>query len=658
MTTTRRIVAVLGAVALIGGATVAMLLRGGAPHEGQAPVVGRDAASAARPSFADDDPQPAPDADGTSAETLVPKPARITIRLPPHVRAAGEVLVSVTSERLGLLVARTVNPEAVWEDLPPGEYGLATPSPGWAVPEERLDLAPGARATVEMKPRNGIEGIVVGARSGRPVEDLSRLSVIGRVMDQDGLETARDLLTDAMHLPGGALRIAGLDLGDVDAVRFAAAAADEEAWFTDWMPMPPQPFWSDVLVPVAELVVHGRVTTVEPPQGPVRDATVVLVPPDVALRDVRFAGENLYLAPARPGDREPSLRGVAHTDGAGEFAMRTVHTATEARVLAWAPGRLPSLSPVVGVPLGDPPVEVNLALGHGGEVRVLVHAAARPTAEGTEVQVDEEPRRVSLEPLEGGLVSSTGALTEWLRRCDGALPGEVDYDARFTSVTPGEYLVSALLMSPERDDQGRVLRGRVVVTEGAFAQVELRWNDPASGVTLRGRAVLPADFELGESDVSLVRRGAPIDGATLPQAMDHLQPDGRFELSGVMPGEHVILIHAYDRTYADLAVGVAPVSVGDSPLPELRLDLSAPEIRVRAPADLRTWRVRLASQTASAELDALLALDYIGVKPADETGDARLFGLPPGRYTLKPTCEPPRNVEFEVGNGPLTIELR
>jgi hypothetical protein len=108
-----------------------------------------------------------------------------------------------------------------------------------------------------------------------------------------------------------------------------------------------------------------------------------------------------------------------------------------------------------------------------------------------------------------------------------------------------------------------------------------------------------------------------------------------------------------------LAFATTPLTVGSADVTDVQVDLTAPEVRVRAAPDLREQSLVLTGATGSAELDAILGLGHIALV-VPTFSEARIFGLRPGRYALAPRKDPERRTEFEVrvGETELSVNVR
>jgi hypothetical protein len=264
--------------------------------------------------------------------------------------------------------------------------------------------------------------------------------------------------------------------------------------------------------------------------------------------------------------------------------------------------------------------------------------------------------RAALEVAGGSEASGAGPVTSFLRQATSDTPGEAAFEAEFDGLIEGDYLVSALLVANGPDGASRTLRQKVAMPQCSRVQADLRPDDAPLGVHVRGRVLLPADFVLDESDVTLVRLGAPIDGATLPQSLSILRPDGSFDLPDAMPGEQLLAVHARTVGRDGLAFAMLPVSVGAADVTDLQIDLRAPQVHVLVAGDLIGQSIVLTSATGSAELDAILGLGHIAlVQP--EFSAASIFGLRPGRYALAPRKDPGRRTEFEVPAGQAAVSV-
>jgi hypothetical protein len=317
---------------------------------------------------------------------------------------------------------------------------------------------------------------------------------------------------------------------------------------------------------------------------------------------------------------------------------------------------MPALSEPFALPSDSNPAKVDVELIRGGLVHVVVHVPAQP---GEDVDgLELRPVRAALEVAGGSEASGAGPVTTFLRQATSDTPGEAAFEAEFDGLIEGDYLVSALLVANGPDGASRTLRQRVAMPQCSRVQADLRPDDAPLGVHVRGRVLLPADFVLDDSDVTLVRLGAPIDGATLPQSLSILRKDGSFDLPDVLPGAQVLAVRARNLDRDRLAFATTPLTVGKADVTDVQVDLTTPEVRVRAVPELREQSLVLTGATGSAELDALLGLGHIALVVRNYYGgDARIFGLRPGRYALAPRKAPERKTEFEVGAGAGMVDV-
>jgi len=656
---TKRIVA--GGAILLAAALIALLLHGPAAPDAVVPQNLSRAADgpADLPSFQSDVPPPvevpAARAEALSAP-LVPGRASLTVRLPREVQAADPVPVGLAATDGSWSATGEVRAAASWMDLTPGDYLLAVHAPGWSAPQPRLALGSFETVEVQLVPTNRLQGVVVEARSRRAVEDV-RLVVDVSLRQPEGFKATRSLFGGQVHLPDGAFDLAGFDLTNVDTVRVSAEVAHAEPASSGWLPIPTGPFWSGLVLELPDAAVRGRVTAAEHPHVELPFANVALVPSDVTPRDVRFGDGEMLLAPAAlgAGARPPLAQVIADEHGA--YALRHALPG-QARLLAWLSGRVPTLSAPFELPSGPGAVDVDLELPLGGTIRVVVHMPLVAPAEGGEALPREVAIRIALEPLD---LSGAGQVSSRAEACDGDAPGEGTNGASFAGLAAGDYLVSALLVSPVVSGSGRLIRKQVRLAGSEELQVDLRSDSEGPGFRVTGRVVLPRGLEIAESSLTLVRRGAPIDGATVPQAMGNLLADGSFELRDLLPGDYLLAVTANDSARGRKALGFVPVSLDASPPGELLIKLTTPHVRVLAAPELRGKSLVLSGDTELQEADAILDLAHIAiVVPVAAGGEAHLYGMPPGRYGLAPRDEPERSTAFDVvrGSGEVQVDVR
>ncbi|HEX5010702.1 MAG TPA: hypothetical protein VFY71_09890 [Planctomycetota bacterium] len=656
----KRLIATLGACGLLVVLLAVSLLRGGPATSGDAaPLAHRGSERDAAATYAADEPAPArapaAAAEAPTSAPLLPSRVSLSVTLPRGVRAAGDVFLHLSAADDSFHAGRLLNGSATWDELLPGEYELRVDASGWSAPEAQLSLARDTQ--VELVPRNRLDGMVVESRSRRRPEGAA-LQLDARVKDsQDRIDSTRSLFATPLPLPDGAFSFAGLGLApDVEAVRARVSIGDGVEVASDWLPVAPRPFWSGVVIEVPDLVVRGHVTGAELPNAPIERAQVVMVPADVTLDAVRFADGELFLAPQEAGGTPRPALGRTLAGDDGSFALRSASLAASARVVAWEPGRMPALSEPFALPADATPAQVDLQLVRGGQVRVVVHVPARPGADGDGLEL--RPVRAALEAAGGSGAPGTGPVTTFLRSVSSDTPSEAAFEGLFDGLSEGDYLVSALLVAGGPDGASRTLRQQVAMPQCARVQADLRPDDAPLGVHVRGRVLLPADFVIADSDVTLVRRGAPIDGATLPQSLSILRPDGSFDLPDVLPGEQLLAVRARNPDRDRLAFATLPLTVGSTDVSDVTVDLTTPEVNVRGVPELRDQSLVLTSATGSAELDALLGLGHIAlVVRGPFNGEARIYGLQPGRYALAPRKDAARRTEFELGEGQARVDV-
>lgn len=592
---------------------------------------------------------PAPDLAGPSAASgviLARIEARGTLVREPsvRVRAAGS---DADVDWVQVAEARR------FDALPAGAWTVETHGLGWAAQPAEVMLRAGDEAVVTLVPQSVLEGLVLGGGSPLPRATLDVQAHSPRG-GQQSIDISASVFQGEVELQGGAFRLLGWELPSGDfRFRTLEICARAPGWFEgrSQLLLGDTLRLSGAVVELRGALLGGRVLAPdEAGVQPVAGAAVLLVAPSTRAQDFVFV-DGLPQAVDERG-RSIGPLAVTATDERGEFRFPTLdgQPATfGARLFVVADGWLPWLGGSLAIDQRVAPGWHEVTLQPGatltGTLRVRLVPASDPAAAP---EPAAQPRTVLLQPLAEAAHSLRATRSLVPRR--SPMPDDPDharweFEAR--GLPPGRWRATAQLdVAPP--DGAPVLAPQALLQEldlaaGAQTRVTFTWP-PETGATLSGSVRLPEGFEPELAEVALVPDGA----WTLPVAGAPLRADGRFELAGVPPGAWAAF--AFARAAGRLALTSWPVTVGAGTPPPLRLDASRPEVRVRVAEALRDRRLLLTGTTGDAAFDTYLALGRTHLDPAPD-GEARFFGLLPGRYRLAVASMPGPGLEFELPPG-------
>jgi hypothetical protein len=673
-----RVLVVVGALALL--ASIAFLLRIGGedaspwPGPGAPPVAPGPGAALAEGSAPGPTAFPPPPA----ASSSQPAPLRADAGAIVVERVAEGLVVHEPSVRVRLdgsaaeSPCRPVPGSRRFDGLPPGTYVIDLSGTGWLADPATVALAAGQEVRVELRPATLCSGLVLAGPRARPLERARlRLEAHAPPGAERHFDVSASLFEGEVALEHGAFRLVGFEV-PTSSVPFRSLRmlASAPGWFeaaSQDAPLTDGREATGLVVVLPGAVLAGRVLVPDGAGGsmPGVGAVVLVVPPEVDLSRVAVVDG----LPQPIDDRRRSIAPLAQvvTDAHGAFLVPPLADGArvrQVRLLAAANGCRHLLTePFELDQLAEPIAQRDLLLQSGarlhGTVRVrLVQAglAASPLAaagdtEPAALPAVATPRHITLRRLEAtGPAAGVGhSLTPRSVPAPASDPDVAYWEFDTSGLEPGDWLVTAQLDLPSEADLPPLAAQSLVqtVTLAEGRRTDLTFTFPVDqGATVHGSVRLPDGLDLALAEVGV----APSGPWQQPLAGAPLRADGRFEVSGIPPGQHQLFAFARSRDQAALAVTSQPLLVDASPIAPRHLDASRPEARITVAEPLRPRRLLLTGHTGDASFDAWLAMGRAWVV-AGADGSARLFGLLPGSYRLAAEGQSQAAAEFDVPAG-------
>jgi hypothetical protein len=549
--------------------------------------------------------------------------------------------------------------------VPPGRWELSLTGTGWLADVAQFELAVGGRQVVRVTARSRVAGLLVAARSGRPVEHAT---ITPRFLHgepgklRDYFETP-SLVVDA---PQGHFALAGFNLpsGGSD-FSFAVFEATSEGLLdakSDFLPFQPAPFWSGVVIAFPDPILTGRVRGTGPDLGdvPVPGAWLQLVGEDVGLANFVLSGGGAFPTPGGPA---PLGGATADVEGAFSFGpLPQAPTVLHARILVTADQWMELLSDPIVIDQQTTLHDVELRLHRGGRVyatlRVPLAASTGPGPRNPVARV-ESMTMTWLDSPPGMTPSTRAPMARQVIPSGDPEQALFEFDEGGLSAGRWRLVVP---LAPNDSGTGHPLIEQMIIKEVEVladqrTDVLLEYPSDKGGLTLAGTARFPDDFVPDSFEVFLM--GPPEAGRlSTPVAYVRGNTGGEFELHHVPVGDWTLVTFAATLQRRDIAIGASFAHIGSSSPPPLHVDLTHPQLLIHAGETTRSRRLLLAGHCGDPILDASIAAGRISVRP-DVNGDARIVGLLPARWTLRAEGEPPAQVDFEIpaGAGIVRVEL-
>jgi hypothetical protein len=516
-----------------------------------------------------------------------------------------------------------------WRSLPAGRYTLEAVGDGWEVGEKAFELSAGDARTVRVVARTAVRVRVVGVRTGNPLTTY-RLAVDARWAG--GADAQRLMATFDVANAGGMCRLRGLPLHSagqpLDALRVAVLVPGKEDIESPWLP-------AAQLLQDAELVLHvpepAIVGCVSAADG-CPSAAVYLVPADQAFDALGLAA---YLLPE-------SLHGATvldtttTEDGAFEFRMTELPEGP-VRVCAFDASHAPADSGPLVIPASGLPLRVDLVLPEAGAIRGMIRGPLGYTVATMAPQTSFMYSSVTATPVENmvqprgiasylGLIAPGGSATT----PRAAVPAEFDIGG----LPAGDYEVIAWLAGNDRDfPQEAVAARRLVahasVAAGEVTEIVLEPDDTAARATLSGSLLSPSGFKANRAAVVTYvanhARPRPVLVASVSAA-------GTFAMFDLPRESLIVCAQQVAKSGQGMAVAAIELDQGEATQPVL-LDTSTPACHIAWPG--RTSGHVDVEAGAGLSAAALRLLEFGVYVELDESGNATLFGLPPGAYVAR-----------------------
>ena len=549
--------------------------------------------------------------------------------------------------------------------LPPGTYAIDLAGSAWIAEPALVPLAAGAEVRVVLRPATVFAGLVLAGRRARPLDSAwLRLEACAPPAGDRQFDASAALFKGDVTLDHGAFRLVAFDIPQSNvAFRHLRLLATAPGWFEAAAPDVPlldTLHFTGIVVVLPGPVLTGRVLAPDDVTGniPAVGAVVQVVLPETTAVQVSVV-DGLPLLVDSLRRTVPPLAQVA-TDARGEFLVPPLADGPDVRVvrlLASAAGCRPLLTEPFELDQLAEPANHELLLQAGtrlhGTLRVrLVQPRLASAAEGADPPpAVATPRNVLLRSLDAPDPHAAVGHAVTPRRLPSpeSDPDVAHWEFDAPDLEPGRWLVTAHFDLPAEADLPALapqsLVQSVTLVEGRRTDVTFTFP-VEQGATVRGLVRLPEGLDVTLAEVGV----APSGPWQQPLAGAPLRADGRFEISGVPPGDHDLF--AFARTRGNIALGVTsqPLRVDERPVPSRDLDLSRPEVRITVAEPLRARRLVLAGETGAASFDTWLAMRRAWVV-ADANGSAHLFGLLPGSYRLTAEGNPPLTLSFELPPG-------
>lgn len=552
-----------------------------------------------------------------------------------------------------------------WSDVPPGRWQLVLTGTGWAADKNQFELVAGQRQVVRVTARNRVSGLMVAARSGRPVlrATLAPHFFSADAVDLEG-EPFTEIATIDVDAPNGHFALAGLNMPiSGPEVRFVVVHASAHGFLeadSDPLPMQPEPFWSGVVIAFPEPILTGRVRGTDPDLGdvPVPGAWIQLVGVDASLDQFTFIGGVAFSEDNAP---EPLAQVQANLEGGFVFGpLPQAPTVLRVRALVTAYHWMEALSEPIEIDQAAAPHDVELRVRRGGRMYATLHVPLAPrtgVGERQPIARAESMTLTWLDPPPGAPVPARAVMPRQVLPSDDPEAALFEFDQG--GLLAGRWRLVAFL-KPTNADSGTSLGMQTIMAEfeivdGERTDVVLQYPLDKGGVRLTGTVRLPEDFLPQMFEVGLA--GRPEDGRLpVPVAQAPVSGAGAFELPDAPAGDWTLVAFASTANRRDVAVAGTFVHVGNSSPPPIHFDLTLPELVIQAGEKTRGRRLVLSGRCGDAVLDAVIAAGRVSVRP-DAEGGARILGLLPGRWALTAEGEPPAQVDVELIPGAAVVRV-